>query len=69
MMIRRANGDTEVIDYRERAPLAATREMYLDKTGNVIKGVSTVGYKAVGVPGTVAGLSMALQRHGTKWTK
>lgn len=68
MMIRRANGDTEVIDYRERAPLASTREMYLDNAGNVIDGASTVGYKSVGVPGTVAGLSMALQRHGKlKW--
>ena len=67
-MIRRANGDTEVIDYRERAPLAATREMYLDKDGNVIKGASTVGYKAAGLPGTIAGLSLALKRHGKlKW--
>jgi gamma-glutamyltranspeptidase / glutathione hydrolase len=64
MMIRRANGDTEIIDYRERAPLAATREMYLDKEGNVIKDASMVGYRAIGVPGTVAGLSMALKRHG-----
>lgn len=68
MMIRRANGDTEIIDYRERAPLAASREMYLDKKGEVIKEASTVGYRAVGVPGTVAGLSLALQRHGKlKW--
>jgi len=68
MMIRRANGDTEIIDYRERAPLAASREMYLDKKGEVIKDASTVGYRAVGVPGTVAGLSLALQRHGKlKW--
>jgi gamma-glutamyltranspeptidase/glutathione hydrolase len=64
MMIRRANGDTEIIDYRERAPLAATREMYLDKKGDVIKDASTVGFRAVGVPGTVAGLSLALERHG-----
>ena len=68
MMIRRANGDTEIIDYRERAPLAASRDMYLDKKGEVIKDASTVGYRAVGVPGTVAGLSLALQRHGKlKW--
>jgi gamma-glutamyltranspeptidase/glutathione hydrolase len=68
MMIRTANGETEVIDYRERAPLAATREMYLDKDGTVIKGASTVGYKAAGVPGTIAGLSLALKRHGKlKW--
>ncbi|MEK6325244.1 MAG: gamma-glutamyltransferase [Acidobacteriota bacterium] len=69
MMIRRANGDTEIVDYRERAPLAASRDMYLDKKGDVIKGASTVGYKAVGVPGSVAGLSLALQRHGKlKWS-
>ena len=68
MMIRRANVDTEIIDYRERAPLSASRDMYLDKDGNVIKGASTVGYRAVGVPGTIAGLSMALKRHGKlKW--
>jgi gamma-glutamyltranspeptidase/glutathione hydrolase len=64
MMIRRANGETEIIDYRERAPLAASRDMYLDKSGNVIEEASTVGYKAVGVPGTVAGLALALKRHG-----
>jgi gamma-glutamyltranspeptidase/glutathione hydrolase len=64
MMIRRANGETEIIDYRERAPLSASRDMYLDKSGNVIKDASTEGYKAVGVPGTVAGLSLALKRHG-----
>ena len=68
MMIRRANGEVEVVDYRERAPLAATRDMYLDKDGNVIKDASTVGYKAAGVPGTIAGLSLALERHGKlKW--
>lgn len=64
MMIRRASGETEIIDYRERAPLSASRDMYLDKGGNVIKDASTVGYKAVGVPGTIAGLSLALKRHG-----
>jgi gamma-glutamyltranspeptidase / glutathione hydrolase len=70
MMIRRANGETEIIDYRERAPLAASRDMYLDKNGNVIKGASTIGYKAAGVPGTVAGLSTALKRHGKlKWAE
>ncbi|HKS42425.1 MAG TPA: gamma-glutamyltransferase, partial [Blastocatellia bacterium] len=68
MMIRRADGNTEIIDYRERAPLAANRDMYLDQQGNVIKDASTVGYKATGVPGTVAGLALALERHGKlKW--
>jgi gamma-glutamyltranspeptidase/glutathione hydrolase len=64
MMIRRADGTAEIIDYRERAPLAAHRDMYLDKEGNLIKDLSVVGYKSVGVPGTVAGLSLALKRHG-----
>src|SRR5262249_26281805 len=68
MMIRRADGNTEIIDYRERAPAAASRDMYLDKDGNVIKDASTVGYKASGVPGTVAGFALALQHHGKlKW--
>ena len=68
MMIRRANGNTEIVDYRERAPLGAARDMYLDEQGNVIKKAPTVGYRAVGVPGTVAGLAMALERHGKlKW--
>src|ERR1044071_6403051 len=51
MMVRRANGAAEIIDYRERAPLAASRDMYLDSRGEVIKEASTVGYRAVGVPG------------------
>src|SRR5881392_1597917 len=64
MLVRKADGTSEAIDYRERAPLAATRDMYLDANGNVIKGLSTEGHKAVGVPGTVAGLALAHQRHG-----
>jgi gamma-glutamyltranspeptidase/glutathione hydrolase len=64
MLIRKADGTAEAIDYRERAPLAATRDMYLDAAGNVIKGASTQGYKAVGVPGTIAGLMLAHKRHG-----
>jgi gamma-glutamyltranspeptidase / glutathione hydrolase len=64
MVIRKANGEAEIIDYRERAPLAANRDMYLDKEGNVIKGASTVGYKAAGVPGTVAGAFLAQKRNG-----
>ena len=68
MMIRRADGNTEIIDYRERAPLKGSRDMYVDDEGNVIKKASTVGYRAVGVPGTVAGLALALERHGKlKW--
>ena len=64
MLIRNADGTVDAIDYRERAPLAATRDMYLDANGNVIKGMSTDGYKAVGVPGTIAGLVLAHKRHG-----
>lgn len=70
MMIRRADGRTEIIDYRERAPLAARPDMYLDAQGNVIEHASTVGYKAVGVPGSVAGFALALERHGKlKWAE
>jgi gamma-glutamyltranspeptidase/glutathione hydrolase len=58
------NGKPYFIDYRERAPLAATRTMYLDDQGNVIKGKSLVGYYAVGVPGTVAGMWEAQRRFG-----
>jgi len=69
MLVRRADGTAEMIDYRERAPLAATRDMYLDSSGKVIENASTVGYRAVGVPGTVAGLALARQRHGRlPWT-
>jgi gamma-glutamyltranspeptidase/glutathione hydrolase len=64
MLVRKADGTTEAIDYRERAPNAATRDMYLDAQGNVVKGLSTDSYKAVGVPGTVAGLALAQKRHG-----
>ena len=70
MLIRKADGSTEAIDYRERAPLAATRDMYLDTNGDVIKDLSTIGYKAVGVPGTPAGLALAHKRHGKlKWAE
>jgi gamma-glutamyltranspeptidase / glutathione hydrolase len=64
MLVRKSDGTAEVIDYRERAPLAATRDMYLDANGKVIEGASTQGYKAVGVPGTVAGLALAHKRFG-----
>ena len=68
LLLRKADGTAEAIDYRERAPLAATRDMYLDAKGNVIPKLSTDSYKAVGVPGTVAGLALAHKRHGKlKW--
>jgi len=64
LLLRKADGTEVAIDYRERAPLAATRDMYLDADGNVIKDVSLVGYKAAGVPGTVAGLALAHKKYG-----
>lgn len=64
MLIRMADGRSTAIDYREVAPALASRTMYLDKTGNVIKDASLVGYRAVGVPGTVAGLALAQRRFG-----
>ncbi|HZS45274.1 MAG TPA: gamma-glutamyltransferase [Blastocatellia bacterium] len=66
MVVRMADGRTTTFDYRETAPKAASHDMYLDKDGKEVKGLSTVGYKAVGVPGTVAGFSMALEKFGTK---
>jgi gamma-glutamyltranspeptidase/glutathione hydrolase len=70
MLIREADGKAEAIDYRERGPLAASRDMYLDAQGNVIKKLSTDGYLAAGVPGTIAGLALAHQRHGKlKWAE
>ncbi|HEX8920375.1 MAG TPA: gamma-glutamyltransferase, partial [Pyrinomonadaceae bacterium] len=67
MLIRFRDGRTAAIDYREVAPLAATRDMYLDSKGELIKGEgsSTVGYRAPGVPGTVAGLELALRKYGS----
>jgi gamma-glutamyltranspeptidase / glutathione hydrolase len=64
MLIRKADGTAEVIDYRGTSPRAATREMFLDSDGNVINRLSTYGHKASAVPGTVAGLRMAHERHG-----
>lgn len=62
MLIRTHAGEAHFLDYREKAPAAATRDMYLDSQGNVVPELSTVGYKASGVPGSVAGLAYA-QRH------
>ncbi len=68
MVIRLANGKTTAIDYREMAPAAAHRNVYLDEKGEYIEESSTYGHRAAGVPGTVAGLSSALERYGTmKW--
>ena len=63
-MLLHFDGKAEFLDYRERAPYAAHRDMYLDEDGNVIRGASTIGHLAAGVPGTVAGLWAAHQRYG-----
>src|SRR5882757_4179776 len=67
MMIRLKDGRTTAIDYREMAPAAATRNIYLDKNGNVIEGDggSIEGYRAAGVPGTVRGMELALKKYGS----
>src|SRR5215469_10518607 len=59
MLIRKKDGDTHFVDFRETAPGKATATMYQDAQGNVIPGLSIVGYKAVGVPGSVKGLVYA----------
>jgi gamma-glutamyltranspeptidase/glutathione hydrolase len=64
MLIRMADGKTHFLDYREKAPAAATRDMYLDPQGNVIEGASEYGYKAIGVPGSVAGMVTAEKKFG-----
>ena len=65
MTIQFADGRKTFLDFREKAPLAATANMYLDKDGNIVKGASTHGHLAVGVPGTVSGLEMARAKYGT----
>jgi len=67
MMIRLKNGTTTTIDYREMAPAAAHRDVYLDKNGKLIEGEggSLVGYRAAGVPGTVRGMELALKKYGS----
>ncbi|HEY6447317.1 MAG TPA: gamma-glutamyltransferase [Acidobacteriaceae bacterium] len=64
MLIHEHDGRNLFIDYREKAPLAATPNMYLDAKGNVIPDASIVGYKAIGVPGSVAGLVYAEEKYG-----
>ena len=64
MLVRMADGKTHFIDFREEAPAAATANMYLDAQGNVIDGASEYGYKAIGVPGSVAGLVYAQKKYG-----
>ncbi len=70
MVIRQADGSATTIDYREKAPAAASRDMYLDSLKNVVKGLSTAGHLASGVPGTPGGMWAAHQKHGKlEWEK
>ncbi|MFZ0290172.1 MAG: gamma-glutamyltransferase [Candidatus Sulfotelmatobacter sp.] len=64
MLVRMADGKTHFLDYREKAPAAAKADMYLDAQGNVIENASAIGYKAIGVPGSVAGMVYAEQEFG-----
>jgi len=64
MLIRTSDGKFDVIDYREKAPQLASRDMYLDKAGNVIEGLSTSTHLASGVPGTVDGMINAHSKYG-----
>ncbi|NAS13137.1 gamma-glutamyltransferase [Poritiphilus flavus] len=65
MVYRKANGEVGALDYREKAPLSAHKDMYLDSLGNVIPGKSTKGATAVGVPGTIAGIFEVHKKFGT----
>jgi gamma-glutamyltranspeptidase / glutathione hydrolase len=64
MLLRMADGHAHFLDFREKAPAAATRDMYLDAKGNVVPNASVVGYRAIGVPGSVAGLAYAEKKFG-----
>ncbi len=65
MVYQKNNGEIGSLDYREKAPLAATSTMFLDENGNVIKGLSTESAKSVGVPGTIAGVFAVHEKFGT----
>jgi gamma-glutamyltranspeptidase/glutathione hydrolase len=64
MIVRTPDGQATSFDYRERAPVASTRTMYLDKDGKIDRGLTASGYLAPGVPGAVRGLALAHQRFG-----
>lgn len=65
-VIHLKNGENITLDFREKAPIKATRDMYLDNNKEVIKDSSVIGYLAAGVPGTIAGMSEMLEKYGTK---
>ncbi|MCB0521648.1 MAG: gamma-glutamyltransferase [Saprospiraceae bacterium] len=63
LVIRMANGETAALDYREKAPAAARRDMFLDSLGNVVENLSKEGHLSVGVPGSVAGMEAAFKKY------
>jgi len=65
MLVRLANGKATFLDYRETAPARATRDMYIKPDGKLDEEASVIGYRAVAIPGTVAGLELALKSYGT----
>ncbi len=65
MVYRKNNGEIGALDYREKAPLAASKDMYLDPEGKIIKNKSTLGATAVGVPGTIAGVFEVHEKFGS----
>lgn len=65
MVIREPDGTVRTYDYRERAPLTATADMYLDQAGNVIENSSWFGWRAVATPGSVAGMALIHENHAT----
>ena len=65
MVYRKANGEIGSLDYREKAPIAASKDMFLDKKGDVIKGLSTESGLAIGVPGTIAGMFAVHEKFGS----
>ena len=70
MVSRQANGELSSLDFREKAPLAATTDMYLDSLGNAVASLSREGYLAVGVPGAVAGMEAIHKQYGSlPWNK
>jgi len=65
MLVRLAGGKTTFLDYREVAPGKATRDMYIGKDGKLDEEASVIGYRSIAVPGTVAGLALALKTYGS----
>ena len=65
MVYRKSNGKTGALDYRERAPINSSTDMYLDQNNNIIEGLSVIGGLSVGVPGTIAGIFEAHEKFGT----